>query len=162
MDIYTYLKKDHRMVKDLMEKTMASSNASDREELFDEIREELELHSETEQKTFYKAIKEKGSKHLQEKEGHAEEEHDEIKNLLRDLGKISVDSDEWLILFGELKHAVEHHVHEEEGEIFQDAKKVLSDKRAKELAVEMEEMKELKKNGILSAVLNAERERGIF
>src|SRR5688572_19228138 len=115
MDIYAYLKKDHRLVKGLMEKTMASSNASEREELFDEIREELELHSETEEKTFYKAIKEKGPKYLQEKEGHAVEEHDEIRNLLRDLGKISVDSDEWLILFGELKHAVEHHVHEEEG-----------------------------------------------
>jgi hypothetical protein len=48
MDIYAYLKKDHRLVKGLMEKTMASSNASEREELFDEIREELEIHSETE------------------------------------------------------------------------------------------------------------------
>jgi hypothetical protein len=162
MDIYAYLKKDHRLVKGLMEKTMASSNASEREELFDEIREELEIHSETEEKTFYKAIKEKGTKHLQEKEGHAEEEHDEIRNLLRDLGKISVDSDEWLILFGELKHAVEHHVHEEEGEIFQEAKKALSDKRARELAEEMEELKMRKKGEMPEPSGLAERLRGIF
>jgi riboflavin synthase len=61
-----------------------------------------------------------------------------------------------------LKHAVEHHVHEEEGEIFQEAKKALSDKRARELAEEMEELKMRKKGEMPEPSGLAERLRGIF
>ncbi len=144
MDIYAYLKKDHRLVKDLMEEFLGTDSTPKREQLFAKIRDELEIHAETEEKTFYAAIKEKGGKGLKEKEHHAEDEHGEIRKFLHDMDAAEPGSEEWLIAFGELKHSVEHHVEEEEGELFEKAKKVLSESRAEALAKEMDELKQKK------------------
>jgi hemerythrin superfamily protein len=144
MDIYTYLKKDHRKVADLMEQVVASGS-SQREALFQQIKQELTLHADTEEPTFYRAVEHASrSKNVQEKMEHADEEHDEIREYLEKLGAIPFESTEWMEQFGELKHAVTHHVEEEESEIFEKAKKYLSDKQAKELAVQMDEMKKQK------------------
>jgi hemerythrin superfamily protein len=144
MDIYSYLKKDHRRVNDMMEQVMRTHSPAKRQELYARIQEELELHAETEEETFYAALKLRGGKQLQEKEGHAEEEHDEIRKFLKQIDHADPKSDAWLLAFGQLKHAVEHHVMEEEGEIFDKAKKVISDARAEELAEEMEALKRKK------------------
>jgi hemerythrin superfamily protein len=139
MDIYNYLKKDHRKVSELMEKVLASRSADRREELFEEIKKELTLHAHTEEKTFYAALEE--SQKTEEKIEHAEEEHEEIEEYLEKLSKLSPESEKWLVTFGEFKHAVEHHVEEEEGEIFEKAQKVLSEKQAQSLAKEMDSLK---------------------
>jgi hemerythrin superfamily protein len=145
MDIYAYLKKDHRLVKELMKQVLATEDRRQHERLFEKINAELGLHADTEEKTFYTELKQKGGRHLQEKEDHAEEEHDEIRHYLHKLGAADIDSPEWLVAFGGLKHAVEHHIEEEEGEIFEKAKKVIPEGRAKALAREMEALKQQKK-----------------
>ena len=142
MDIYGYLKKDHRKVADLMEQVVASPAASEREQLFQQIKMELTLHADSEEKTFYQAVLDATrAKSVEEKMEHADHEHDEIREFLDKLSGLSADSSEWLIHFGELKHSVEHHVEEEEGEIFEKAKKYLSDTQAKDLAKEMDALK---------------------
>lgn len=143
MDIYTYLKKDHRKVADLMEQVIA--NPDQREELFAEIKYELMLHADTEEVTFYKALETAArTQAVGEKMEHAEEEHDEVRMYLEKLSTLPIDSEDWIEQFGEFKHAVTHHVEEEEGEIFEKAKKYLSDKKAKDLAAEMEALKQKK------------------
>lgn len=142
-DIYSYLKKDHRKVADLMEQVLASQNPTQREKLFKQIKLELTLHADTEEVTFYKAIEDATrSKNVQEQMEHADEEHTEIREYLEKLSSIPVASEEWIEQFGEFKHAVTHHVEEEEGDIFEKAKKYLSDKEAKDLAKEMEALKQ--------------------
>lgn len=143
MDIYNYLKKDHRKVSQLMEKLLASDKVSERESLFEEIKTELLLHAKTEQATFYKALENR--RQTGEKIEHAEDEHKEMESYLKKLGKINFNSENWMEQFGEFKHSVMHHVKEEETEIFEKAKKVLSDKQAEELAVEMDELKHSEK-----------------
>ncbi len=140
MDIYNYLKKDHRKVSDLMEQLLAARSADRREKIFEDIKYELTLHAETEQATFYAALE--NEKETSEKIEHAEEEHGEIKQYLAKLSKMSPESEKWIEVFGEFKHAVEHHVQEEEGDIFEKAKQVLSDSQAEKLAVKMDELKQ--------------------
>jgi hemerythrin superfamily protein len=159
MDIYAYLKKDHRLVKGLMEELLGTKDAKKRDTLFHKIKDELEIHSETEEKTFYAALKKKGGKQVQEKEEHAEEEHDEIRHFLAEVEKYEANSAPWLVAFGELKHVVEHHVEEEEGEIFEKAKKLLSDTQAKQLAEDMDAMKQRKKGG---KPKSDEKDKGVF
>lgn len=142
MDIYEYLKKDHRLVSDLMEQVVETDNAAERERLFNKIYNELSIHADTEERTFYAELQERGGKQLQEKEEHAEHEHDEIRKFLEECHSTDIESGDWMLSFGQLKHAVEHHVEEEEGEIFEKAKKVISESRAEELAVEMEKLKQ--------------------
>ncbi len=142
MDIYNYLKKDHRLVADLMEQLLADKNPANRQKLFAQIKQELALHADTEEATFYKAVENATrSKQVEEKMEHADEEHDEIREYLAKLESLDIASEEWMEQFGEFKHAVEHHVEEEEGEIFEKAKKYLSDKQAKDLAAEMDALK---------------------
>lgn len=142
MDIYNYLKKDHQKVADLMEQVVASKDPAERQSLFETIKMELTLHADTEEQTFYKAIEDATrSKQVEEKIEHANHEHDEIREYLEKLSTTSVSDELWLETFGEFKHSVTHHVEEEEGEIFEKAKKYLSSQEAKDLAKQMDRLK---------------------
>lgn len=152
MDIYTYLKKDHKLVADLMEKVIASKDASKREALFAQIKEELTLHADTEEATFYTAVdKATRSQNVHEKMEHADEEHDEIRDYIEKLSTLSAEDEKWIEQFGEFKHAVTHHVEEEEGDIFEKAKKYLSKEEATRLAKEMDELKQKQKQKMQTA-----------
>jgi hemerythrin superfamily protein len=135
-----YLKKDHQTVADLFEKILATKSMTKRTTLFEEVKKELLLHAESETTTFYAALKE----HEETEEGtnHAEKEHTEVKEYLAKLSRLSIEGEKWMEQFGELKHSVSHHVAEEEGEIFDKAKKVLNKDQAKQLAIDMEAAKQ--------------------
>lgn len=142
MDIYNYLKKDHRLVADLMEKVIASQDSAERQTLFEQIKIELTLHADTEEQTFYKAIEDATrSKNVEKEMGHAHHEHDEIRDYLDKLSTTPVADEAWIETFGEFKHSVTHHVEEEEGDIFEEAKKYIDSAEATKLAKEMDALK---------------------
>lgn len=152
MDIYSYLKKDHKLVADLMEQVLASQDARERNQLFSQIKQELTLHADTEEATFYKAIEDATrSQNVHEKMEHADEEHAEIREYLEKLSSTPVESEEWIEQFGEFKHAVTHHVEEEEGDIFEKAKKYLSSEEATNLAKDMDTLKQKQKRQTTAA-----------
>lgn len=140
MDIYSYLKKDHRKVRDLMEQVLAARSTSHKKTLMKEITEELILHAKTEQATFYAALE--NEEETEEKIEDAEDDHKEIKHFLAKLSSMPVENSKWMELFGEFKHAVEHHVKDEEYRIFEKARRILSNDEAEQLAEEMDRMKE--------------------
>lgn len=146
MDIYSYLKKDHRLVAGLMDQVVASRDAGERQALFEQIKQELTLHADTEEKTFYKAI-EKASRAqpVQEQMEEAHHEHDQIREYLQKLTTLDVGEEAWIETFGEFKHAVSHHVEEEEERVFEKAKKYLGDEEAKMLAKQMDALKKQEK-----------------
>lgn len=139
MNIYNCLKKDHRVVADLFEEILSTKSTKKREALFQEVTNELLIHAESENATFYEALKE--HEETSEIIEHAEKEHEEVKEYIEKLSGISLESEKWLEQFGEFKHSVTHHVDEEEGDIFEKAKKVLSPEQANQLAIDMEELK---------------------
>lgn len=143
MDIYNYLKKDHREVADLFEKLVAARSDESRQNILDTIRDELLLHAKTEEATFYAALEEHMDEtHLKELMPEAEEEHDGVRDYFKKIDAAKLGSSKWFILVGGLKQAVEHHVEEEEGMIFKHAKEVLSAAQARELAIQMEQLKQ--------------------
>jgi hemerythrin superfamily protein len=142
MNIYNYLKKDHQKVADLFDQILSSKNLEKRLKLFDELKNELLVHSETENDTFYAALK--GYKETAELISHAKKEHAEVKEYIKKLSRLNIerDTEKWIEMFGEFKHSVTHHVNEEEGDIFVHAKKLLSQDQANQLAIDMELMKQ--------------------
>lgn len=148
MDIYNYLKKDHKKVADLMQQVIDTKEPGERQALFETIKQELTLHADSEEKTFYDAIeKATRSKSVEEQVEHAHHEHDEIREYLQKLSTTPIEDELWIETFGEFKHSVTHHVEEEEGEIFEKAKKYLSSHEATKLAKDMDALKmELKEN----------------
>lgn len=140
MDIYSYLRKDHKKVSSLFEKIITSTSLSVRKKLSAEILQELYLHADTEEKTFYKALDHRSKKSYEEAE-HGKKEHKEIKDAMKKLALTDPKKNQWFVQLGALKHIVEHHVKEEESEMFKVGKKVISKKEANDLAIEMDEMK---------------------
>jgi hemerythrin superfamily protein len=69
------------------------------------------------------------------------EEHHVVKMLLNELGSVPVDTEQWTAKFKVLKENVEHHVEEEEGEMFQKARQVLDEDEINSLGEQMEELK---------------------
>ena len=143
MDIYAYIKRDHLKVADLMQQLLDIRLAAFHRRLFDQIKGELLLHTEAEERTFYRAIDAATREQATgEDMGHAFHDHGEIRALLQALTELSENNEMWMVTFGELKHAVEHHVEDEESNVWKKARMVLSTDQERTLARDMDREKQ--------------------
>ncbi len=133
MDIYTKLKEDHDKMKKIMDKIAKTSTGSTatRKKLFMQLKNELFAHAKVEEAVFYTSIQSR--QNLKEDVLEAYNEHRMIAMLLDELDTIPKGNDQWLAKFHFLKELVEHHVEDEENEVFPKAEEILSDKKAEEL-----------------------------
>lgn len=135
------LKQDHKEVKDLLKSILRSGDASEREESFAKMKVALTAHSEAEEEMFYPLLEQEEDSRTDALE--AKVEHDIVKALLEELDTMEdKTSDEWTAKCTVLRDMVEHHVEEEEGQLFKDARKVLGKERLIELAGDFESAKE--------------------
>lgn len=142
MDLYQLLKQDHQKAKRLFEQLSDTSDRAvkSRERLFAQLKQELELHTEVEEQHFYAALREQEeTKDLIEE---ALEEHNEVKEMLEELDGPDKDDDSWVEQLSELQESVEHHVEEEETQLFPRAQKVLKKEQADEIAAAIEKEKQ--------------------
>ena len=141
MNAFELLKQDHEKVSGLFEKLEPTTERAvkTREELFEKLKNELDIHAEIEERIFYPALKEAAETRDIVMEGF--EEHKIVKQLLEEMSALSVDTEEWTAKLTVLKENVEHHVEEEEGEMFKGARQVLSKEQAEELGARMESQK---------------------
>lgn len=141
MNAFTLLKADHKKVAGLLEKIDATTErgVKTREELFGQLKTELDVHARVEETIFYPTLKE--ADETRDITLEAFEEHRLVKQLLGELDEMGKDQEQWTAKFTVLKENVEHHVEEEEGEMFPKARKVLSEEQAEELGTRMEEAK---------------------
>lgn len=129
MNAIELLKKDHRTVKSLFEsfeKAKETDEETSKAELFASIKEELDAHARVEEEIFYPAF-DRTSKDADDKELvlEAGEEHKQVKTLLAELEGMDPDDQTFDAKMKVLKDNVEHHVKEEEGEMFPHAQKQL-------------------------------------
>lgn len=138
--IYDYLKADHKKVDDLFKQFEKAPTPEAKEDYVNMIIKELLVHASSEEQTFYKELE----KHFKSRKDtlHGEEEHMEIKDKIKQILNITTLNKNWENKVLELKKLVKHHVKEEEGKIFRDAKKVLNDEQAYILREKMHDLKE--------------------
>ena len=141
MDAITLLKNDHETVTGIFEKLEGTTERAEktREELFGKLKQELDIHAKIEESIFYPAIKQAAETRDIVMEGF--EEHHVIKILLKELDSMPVGTEQWTAKLKVLKENVEHHVEEEEGEMFPKSKDVLETQQIDQLGAQMEEMK---------------------
>ena len=141
MNAFALLKADHKKVAGILEKLDSTTErgVKTREELFTQLKTELDVHARIEETIFYTALEE--AKETRDITLEAFEEHRLVKQLLGELEELSKDEEEWTAKFSVLKENVEHHVEDEEGEMFPKARKVLSEEQAEELGTRLEEAK---------------------
>ncbi|MCA1594594.1 MAG: hemerythrin domain-containing protein [Acidobacteria bacterium] len=145
MNAIELLKEDHKKVSGIFEKLEPTTERAEktREELFAELKMNLDIHAHIEETIFYPAIKQAAATHDIVLEGF--EEHHVIKTLLGELEAQPVGSEEWGAKLKVLKENVEHHVEEEEGEMFPKSREVLSKEQIEQLGAQMEAEKQNQK-----------------
>lgn len=133
MDAFELLKNDHKKVSQLFEEIESASGQS-KTQLFNQLKSELDVHAHIEETIFYPALENKEESRDITLEAY--EEHKVVKDLLAELAAGS-PGDEWNAQLKVLKENVEHHVEEEEGELFDKAEDVLSDEQIESLGDKM-------------------------
>ena len=141
MDAFNLLKADHQKVAELFDE-LESADGKAKLQVFEQIRTELELHAYIEEKVFYPALEKPKETHDLTLEAY--EEHDVVKKLLQQLSRARTANDEWEAQAKVLRENVEHHVEEEENELFEKAEAALGEERIEALGEEMAAEKERK------------------
>ncbi len=130
------LKKQHREVKALF-RSAKKAAPEDRREILDEIATKLAHHMNIEETIFYPAVAEIGTKKIEEMVPEAYEEHHVATLVLNEFPELDPDDERFEAKMTVLDELIEHHVEEEEKEMFPAAEK-LGAERLKELGAEME------------------------
>jgi iron-sulfur cluster repair protein YtfE (RIC family) len=147
MNAFQLLKEDHQKVSGIFQQLEPTTERAEKTRT--KLKEELDIHAKIEESIFYPAIKQAAETREIVLEGF--EEHHVIKMLLKELDSMPVDTEQWTAKLKVLKENVEHHVEEEEGEMFQKARDVLSEDDINRLGAEMEQMKQQLKSQAQSA-----------
>ncbi len=135
IDIYEYIKLDHKKVDKLFNLYETSASEKNKLEIAAQLNQELTVHARAEEETLYKVLEQ--HRKSKDEARHGEKEHQEIRNKLAEITKIKQVNEGLDIKIVELKKLVEHHVSEEEGKIFSEAKDVISPELAYKLKEEM-------------------------
>jgi hypothetical protein len=124
MDAVALLKKQHREVEDLFKKVEKAKAPEMRRQLMQEISAKLEMHTKIEEEIFYPAVREIESKKAEEMINEAFEEHGVVKLVLKQLPSVDPEDERFEAKMTVLQELVEHHVEEEEKEMFKLAQKL--------------------------------------
>jgi len=144
MNVLELLKEDHSNVKSLFEKFDRTDKSSQEKktELFEKMRRELKLHSRAEEEIFYPALKAlngEGRRLVSE----ALKEHRDVDELLTQISRLKPCDKNFDDKMETLIENVDHHVQEEEGEIFRFAEENCSEGQLEELGQQIEDRKKI-------------------
>ena len=135
MNVMTILKKDHRMVSGLLMtlEMTPRMNATIRKKLFEQIRTDLTVHAQAEEEVFYPVMRTLTFGMQGPKVDDAYREHQTMKELLNQMMNLDVMGDEFDNKLRDLKNTFQHHVAEEEGEMFEFVNRRMSKQQQEDL-----------------------------
>jgi iron-sulfur cluster repair protein YtfE (RIC family) len=114
------LKEDHEKVKGLFEKFEKAKSEDEKEEIADQVDLELRVHSMIEEEILYPAMKDIDGEITAE----SFEEHGVVEELLNELATMDLEEDQFEAKFKVMKENVEHHIEEEENNMFPQCSKI--------------------------------------
>ena len=128
---------DHKKVKKLLDELHQTTERGlkTREELFARVKSELTVHEIIEEEIFYPALKQHPKAEDIVLEGY--EEHHVVDLLMGELTTLPYDDETWGAKFTVMKENVEHHVEEEETDMFVKARQVFDKDELNELGEAM-------------------------
>jgi hemerythrin superfamily protein len=143
MEIREMLKKDHDLVKELLEKMSSGKLREDAlKATFDEFKIELTSHSKAEEKVVYAKLKKEKDEDTQESGIEGEIEHGLVDQLLQVMARSrSKGSTRWEAYLKVIKDLLEHHIKEEERTIFKQLGEHFDAAALQKMAEEMEQEK---------------------
>ena len=141
MDALTLLKDDHDKVKKMLSELEDTTERAvkTREETFTRLKSDLEVHEAIEEEIFYPALKDHSKTKDIALEGY--EEHHVVDTVMGEMLALPVSDETWTAKFAVMKENLEHHIEEEEGEMFKQARQVLGAGELDDLGTRMEARK---------------------
>lgn len=143
ISVIQLLHEDHERVAALFDQYQIamSEDPKQREGIAEQVFLELEIHTQLEEELFYPAMKQKADEETKELIAASVHEHNTVKKIIDELRSTQLDDEEYDNLFMELIDNVEHHVEEEETEMFSLAMEQPAGK-LEQLAAKMEQRKQ--------------------
>ena len=141
MDAIALLKADHDKVKKLLNEleTTTERGVKTRAELFSTIKGELTVHEIIEEEIFYPTLKQHPKAKEIVLEGY--EEHEVVNHVMGELESLDVSDEAWGAKAIVMKENIEHHIEEEEGDMFKKARQVFDRQELEDLGERMAERK---------------------
>lgn len=158
MNAIDLLKADHVRVKDILTQLSESTDRAvkKRTDLLAKLEMEVSIHTRLEEEILYPAFKKAGGKEDAEMYYEAKEEHRTVDSLvLPDLKATDPSQPEFAGRVKVVKELLEHHIEEEEKEMFPQANKLLGKEKLDALGEEMEVKKVQFKKELSSANIAA-------
>jgi hypothetical protein len=142
MDALKLLKHDHDEVKKMLADLESTTERAEktRTEGLAKLKAELEVHETIEEEIFYPALKEHPKTKDLALEGY--EEHHVVDMVMAEIEGVEPSDETWMAKFAVMKENLEHHIEEEEGEMFPQAEKVFTDGELGELGDRMQTRKD--------------------
>jgi hemerythrin superfamily protein len=145
MNALDLLIEDHQRVKHLFEQAQQIRDNQQKKELFDQIDMELAIHAEIEETIFYPALDEHNE--LKDMVREARREHEEVEQLLLEIEDLATEDTDFTSQLAGLEESVEHHVAEEEGEMFPKVREIFDNDTLERLGKDLESAKGKQMNG---------------
>lgn len=137
MNALELLKEDHRKVSKLFKQVEVSESEKEHQKLFTQIKTELETHTYIEETALYPALEK--YEDLKDLVLEAYEEHKQVKTLIREIDRLAEGSEKFDAKLKVMGENVEHHVKEEETEMFPKVQSLLSKQDLEALGKQLEE-----------------------
>ena len=142
MKATAFLRKDHEKIQELAQKLRAT-NGNSKRTLFEDMRRELNFHSDIEHELFYPELSNSTSDQAADLVKTALNEHERIEKLLSEINFNNGGEKQAETRIQELLDLVEAHIQHEEDELFMEAFRILSEHRLEELGLEMDGRKRI-------------------
>jgi hemerythrin superfamily protein len=144
VDALKLLEEDHKLVKRLLADGEATTERAEktRTELFARLKKELTIHEQMEEEVLYPALKRQQDRDAREIALEAYEEHHVVDEILGELEMTPVTDETWGAKFKVAKENLEHHIEEEETEMWQAAREAFSRAELEEMGNRMMEIKQ--------------------
>jgi hemerythrin superfamily protein len=118
MDIRDLLRQDHEEALQLAKRIEDSDDPQQSGALFAQLREAVMKHSRAEERVVYPALEDSGDDEAGELAREAAVEHELVDMLFQRMLRMRSGSDTWKARACVVRELLEHHVEEEEGEVF--------------------------------------------
>ena len=157
MNAIKLLKQQHREVEALFKQLEKAKSARPRQKAFEQVADKLAVHATIEERHFYPAVKRRATEEMLLE---AVEEHLGVKRVIADMLELEAGDETFEAKAKVLKDLVEHHVEEEEKDLFPKVQKLLDADELEAIGEQMTTtMEELLENGSPREAVPSETER---
>jgi hypothetical protein len=138
MDCLQLLIDQHKEAKQLF-RELEKAEGQKAQQLFDELKTKLSMHEELEETHFYPELKRE--KAAEEIVLESYQEHHVMDVLIEEISALGPSDETFKPKCTVLQENTEHHIEEEEGELFPKVRKIWDMDKRKEVGLKMEELK---------------------